>query len=107
MDDVRPYRHEGTPLVEVPIQWTLDDAPHFWFDSASWTKRIATAGDGALDLGRGVPRHPEMGGCCVFTMHPQVIGRPIGWRSSTAFIGFVARHEDVWVATTAEIAGRM
>jgi peptidoglycan-N-acetylglucosamine deacetylase len=29
MDDVRPYRHQGSGLVELPTQWLLDDAAHF------------------------------------------------------------------------------
>ena len=37
MDDFRPYRHPGRRLVELPVQWILDDWPHFaWYagDSA-------------------------------------------------------------------------
>ena len=42
MDDIRPYRH-ANGLVELPVQWLLDDAPHFWFDGrASWNKKICT-----------------------------------------------------------------
>jgi hypothetical protein len=48
-----------------------------------------------------------MGGCCVFTMHPQIIGRPSRLAFLDGFIALVAGHEDVWVATTAEIAGRV
>ena len=44
MDDIRPYRLARPRLVEVPISWILDDAAHFWFDGASWTKSIATTG---------------------------------------------------------------
>jgi peptidoglycan/xylan/chitin deacetylase (PgdA/CDA1 family) len=107
MDDVRPYRHDGSPLVEVPIQWILDDAPHFWFDNASWTKSIAPAATVRSIWEEEFLGIREMGGCCVFTMHPQIIGRPGRLAFLDAFIGFVAGHEDVWVATTAEIAGRM
>ena len=49
----------------------------------------------------------EMGGCCVFTMHPQIIGRPGRLAFLDAFIAFVTGHEDVWVTTTAGIAGRV
>ena len=27
MDDVRPYLHPGTDIVELPVQWMLDDTP--------------------------------------------------------------------------------
>ncbi len=43
MDDLRPCRHAGSQLVEIPIQWILDDAAHFWFDASTWDKKIATA----------------------------------------------------------------
>jgi len=42
MDDIRPYRHEGSTIIEVPVQWILDDAPHFWFGIDAGTKPIAT-----------------------------------------------------------------
>src|SRR5437899_12830096 len=30
MDDVSPYLHPGEPpVVELPVQWVLDDAPYF------------------------------------------------------------------------------
>lgn len=35
MDDIRPYRHEGKSLIELPVQWMLDDAADFWFDGGS------------------------------------------------------------------------
>jgi peptidoglycan/xylan/chitin deacetylase (PgdA/CDA1 family) len=31
MDDIRPYRHGASGIVELPVHWTLDDAPHFSF----------------------------------------------------------------------------
>lgn len=105
MDDIRPYRHEGTDLVEVPIQWILDDAAHFWFAGDSWTKGIATTEAVRSIWAAEFLGIRELGGACVFTMHPQVIGRPGRLSFLEEFIGFVAGHQDVWVATTREIAG--
>lgn len=107
MDDIRPYRHGGSHLVEVPISWILDDAPHFWFDGASWTKSIATTAAVRALWEQEFLGIREMGGACVFTMHPQIIGRPGRLGFLDEFIGFVASHPDVWVATTAQIAGRV
>jgi peptidoglycan/xylan/chitin deacetylase (PgdA/CDA1 family) len=106
MDDVRPYRHPGTSVVEVPIQWILDDAPHFWFDAESWSKQIATIETVRSLWEKEFLGIREMGGACVFTMHPQVIGRPGRLAFLEEFIRFVRDHEDVWVATTREIARR-
>jgi hypothetical protein len=40
-------------------------------------------------------------------MHPQVIGRPYRLELLDHMLGYVAGHEDVWVATCAEIAARV
>ncbi len=106
MDDVRPYRHEGTSLVEVPVQWILDDAAHFWFAGASWTKSIATTAAVRSIWEEEFLGIREMAGACVFTMHPQIIGRPGRLAFLEAFMTVVTGHEDVWVATAGEIASR-
>jgi peptidoglycan-N-acetylglucosamine deacetylase len=107
MDDLRPYRREGTSLVEVPIQWILDDAAHFWFDGETWTKKISTASE-VREIWEGEFRgYHRLGGAFVLTMHPQVIGRPYRLEMLDSFIGFVRAHDDVWVATCREIASRV
>jgi hypothetical protein len=37
----------------------------------------------------------------------EIIGRPSRLAFLDAFIAFVTGHEDVWITTTAEIAGRV
>ncbi|MFM7717974.1 MAG: polysaccharide deacetylase family protein [Actinomycetota bacterium] len=104
MDDIRPYRHAGGAVVEVPIQWILDDAPHFWFDPASWTKKISTVEEVRSIWEAEVRGIVGLGGAAIVTCHPQVIGRPgrIGFLEE--FIATVQSLPDVWIATTAEIA---
>ena len=106
MDDIRPYRHEGTHIAEVPIHWILDDAPHFWFDPASWTKKISTVEEVGSIWEKEVAGIVELGGAAILTCHPQIIARPgrIGFLES--FIAYVQDLEDVWIATTGEIAER-
>ena len=106
MDDIRPYRLDHPRLVEVPISWILDDAAHFWFDGASWTKSIATTAAVRAIWEEEFLGIRRLGGACVFTMHPQIIGRPGRLAFLDAFIGFVTGHDDVWVTTTAQIASR-
>jgi peptidoglycan-N-acetylglucosamine deacetylase len=107
MDDLRPYRRQGKALVEVPIQWILDDAAHFWFDGATWTKKIATASE-VREIWEGEFRgYRRLGGAFVLTMHPQVIGRPYRLEMLDAFIGSVRAHDDVWIATCREVAARV
>jgi peptidoglycan/xylan/chitin deacetylase (PgdA/CDA1 family) len=107
MDDIRPYRHDGSSVIEVPIQWILDDAPHFWFDPASWTKKISTVEEVRSIWEREVLGIRELGGAAIITCHPQIIGRPGRLGFFEGFVEFVLGHEDLWVATTGEIAGRV
>ncbi len=107
MDDLRPYRREGTSLVEVPIQWILDDAAHFWFDGSTWTKKISTA-DEVRSIWEGEFRgYRRLGGAFVLTMHPQIIGRPYRLELLDGFMTFVQQHDDAWIATCREIAARV
>jgi len=108
MDDLRPYRHEGKRLVELPIQWILDDAPHFWFDSiGGWNRRISAPSDVREILESEFRGIRELGCSFVLTMHPQVIGRPSRLALLDEFMTFVQAHGDVWIATCREIAGRV
>jgi len=107
MDDLVPYRREGSSLVEVPIQWILDDAAHFWFDGDSWTKKISTASE-VREIWEGEFRgYRRLGGAFVLTMHPQVIGRPSRLELLDGFMGLVRSHDDVWIATCREVAARV
>jgi peptidoglycan-N-acetylglucosamine deacetylase len=107
MDDLWPYRHEGTSIVELPVQWTLADSAHWWFDGQSWTKTIATVSAvKEIWVGEYLGIR-KLGGCCVFTMHPQVIGRPYRLAFLDELMGFVKEHDDVWIATCGEIAARV
>jgi peptidoglycan-N-acetylglucosamine deacetylase len=106
MDDIVPYRHRGSPIVEVPVQWILDDAPHFWFDAAAWNKKISTTGEFRQIWEEEFLGIREHGGAAIFTMHPQIIGRPSRLRALEELIAFVGGHDDTWVATCGEIAAR-
>ena len=107
MDDLKPYRREGTSLIEIPIQWTLDDAAHFWFDGATWSKKISTASE-VREIWEGEFRgYQRLGGAFVLTMHPQVIGRPYRLELLDGFLTFVREHDDAWIATCREIAARV
>ena len=108
MDDLRPYRHEAKQLVELPIQWILDDAAHFWFDGReSWTRRISTPSEVREIWDAEFAGIRDLGGAFVLTMHPQIIGRPSRLALLDGFIAHVRRHTDVWITTCREMAGRV
>ena len=108
MDDVTPYRHPGKQLAELPVQWTLDDAPHFWFDGiAGWTRKISTPSEVREIWEAEFAGIREFGGAFVLTMHPQIIGRPGRLPLLDGLIAHVRDHADVWIATCRDIAERV
>ncbi len=107
MDDLRPYRHEGSPLIELPVQWMLDDAPHFWFDGASsWDKTISAPSRVFEIWKEELEGIRLLGGLFVLTMHPQLTGRPSRLAMLRELIDVMKAHADLWVATAREVAER-
>ncbi|WP_053226457.1 polysaccharide deacetylase family protein [Solirubrobacter soli] len=66
MGDDRPYT--AGPLVELPVHWSLDDAPYF---------EASPAGSGLWDVWR---RELELAAderrAITLTLHPEILGRP-------------------------------
>jgi peptidoglycan-N-acetylglucosamine deacetylase len=104
MDDVRPYRHEGRPLVELPVQWLLDDAAHWWFSAGDWSRKIATTAEVRSIWEEELTGIRELGGACIFTMHPQIVGRPSRLAFLDAFLEFARGLEGTWIAACDDIA---
>ena len=107
MDDLVPYRRTGTSLVEVPVQWILDDAAHFWFSGADWARKISTTEEVRQIWEAEFAGYHRLGGAFVLTMHPQIIGRPSRLDLLDGFVDFVKFHDDVWIATCRDIAARV
>jgi hypothetical protein len=70
MRDDRPYRldTQSGPLWELPVHWTLDDAPHF--ASGGDADALLRIWRAELALARGEGRH------VTYTLHPEILGRP-------------------------------
>ena len=76
MDSIHPYQHpEG--IVEVPVQWVLDDGLYFLVSYHPPNYRVPRAAAEVasiwLDELRGVG---DSGGALTMTLHPQLVGRP-------------------------------
>ena len=105
MNDVYPYLHPGTPpVVELPVQWVLDDAPYFLMHP-----RLAPRPMQSPEVVFGIWRDEfrgfyEWGGLFNLTCHPQVIGHPSRLLMLRRLIRFVKRHRGVWWATASEVA---
>ena len=104
MDDVRPYVHPSCDVVELPVHWTLDDAAHFWFSGDTWTKKISTNAEVEQIMAAESEGIGAMGGCVVYTFHPQVIGRPGRLPLLERLLRRAVSDSSTWVATSAEIA---
>jgi peptidoglycan/xylan/chitin deacetylase (PgdA/CDA1 family) len=69
MGDDRPYvvRRPGGGLVELPVHWSLDDAPHFAHTTD--VAGLLTSWQAELYAARRERRH------VTFTLHPEILGR--------------------------------
>lgn len=104
MDDIAPYRHPGRRLIELPVQWMLDDWPHFgWHtgDSARTIKPTSHVEEIWSEEFEGIHR---FGGSTILTMHPQVSGRPSRIALLDRMIDRFQTMGGVWIATCSEIA---
>ena len=108
MADDRPYElmEEGEPtgIVELPVEWLLDDYPYFGFSRYSsvrphikpmdvfeiWASEFATA--------------YKEGTLFVLTMHPKYIGHRSRIDMLEKLIKHMQKHEGVWFATHEDIA---
>jgi peptidoglycan/xylan/chitin deacetylase (PgdA/CDA1 family) len=98
-----PWIHDGTSIVELPVQWILDDAPFFLFGGGR--ARPISSAENAFNVWteefRGIYRY---GGLFNLTMHPQLIGRPGRVMMLERMIDFMRGFPDVWFATGADVA---
>ena len=108
MADDAPYEVlvDGQPsgIVQLPVEWILDDYPYFWMDRFS-TIRPTMTPDEVLSIWQAEfdVAHEE-GGMFILTMHPHVIGH----RSRMAMLERLVTHMrgrgGVWFATHEQIA---
>jgi len=106
MDDVVPYVHPGPgrPIVELPVQWLLDDAPFFMFNPRLVNRPMQSA-----EVVYGIWRDEllgmcQWGGLFDLTMHPQLIGQPSRLLYLRKLIRLAKGRPDVWWATGREVA---
>lgn len=105
MDTFLPYQHPETDVMELPVQWILDDAPFFLFRPSGATRPIQPAAHALQAWQEEFAGIYTYGGLCMLTMHPQLSGRPGRVQMLERFIAYVrAMPEPVWFATGAEVA---
>jgi peptidoglycan/xylan/chitin deacetylase (PgdA/CDA1 family) len=107
LDGDAPYRMAAGPgtLIEVPVDWALDDWEQYAF-YPGWT------GSGVIESpakAREIwslearAQHAQ-GGCWVLTNHPFLSGRPSRLAALEQLVEEVAGLDGMWVTTLADIA---
>ena len=108
MADDWPYEivanGEATGVVELPVEWILDDAPYFGFSRYAAIRPHSTPDDVLSIWKAEFDMAWEERGMFLLTMHPHVIGH----RSRIAMLERLLDHVDaageVWYATHEEVA---
>lgn len=98
--------HSGQrSLVEIPIQWALDDWEQFCFlPDISGSGLIETPRKARELWQDEFEALRDVGGCWVLTSHPFLTGRPSRARQLDELMAHVTSCADVWTASLEEIA---
>ena len=102
MGDDIPYR-VGTPagdLIELPVQWILDDYPHFSVNHGGISSPQKVFDVWSTEFAG----YHRFNGCFVLTMHPFVSGRPSRIALLEQMLQYISGFDGVWWATLEEIA---
>jgi peptidoglycan-N-acetylglucosamine deacetylase len=94
---------EAGPLVEVPVQWLLDDAPLFRHVYGA-TNAIADPGRVLQMWSREFAAMHQENGCFVLTCHPFLSGRASRIDLLEELVRFMRRARGVWFTTGEAVA---
>ncbi|MEW6455317.1 MAG: polysaccharide deacetylase [Acidobacteriota bacterium] len=108
MADDKPYEilYEGksSGIVEIPVEWILDDYPYFGMDRFSPIRPHSTPDD-VLSIWKGeFAKAYDEGITFVLTMHPQIIGHRSRILMLEKLIQYIISFQNVWFATHETIA---
>jgi len=100
MDRDHPYKHVvngvKTDLVELPVQWLLDDAP-YWLYSTRLPGRQIAAPETVLQTWHGefdgLYAERAQGTSYVLALHPQISGRPYRLAILEQLITHMRQHD--------------
>lgn len=109
MADERPYtlavNGGAHRLLEIPVDWVLDDFAHFAFWKPPVYMRGMAAGSHVLEIWRSeFEGYYETGGCFTVTMHPSIIGRHHRIQVLERLIQEIRQRDDVWFARCIDVA---
>lgn len=88
---------EKSEIIEIPINWTLDDAPFWLLSGHTWGAPMPAPSTvfEAWSEEFSYLYEESFENCFVLTCHPQIIGRPGRMRMLERLIRFLKEHKDV------------
>jgi len=108
MADDRPYEvvaaGQPTGIVELPVEWILDDAPYFGMDRFSTIRptmnqeEVYAIWKGEFDVAY------EERGLFILTMHPHIVGHRARAAMLDRLVAYMKSKPGVWFATHEQIA---
>ncbi len=108
MADDRPYEilDEGKPsgIVELPVEWIMDDYPYFGFDRFSAIRPLISPQDVLSIWSAEFDKAYEEGTLFILTMHPKIIGHRSRISMLEKLIQHILSRKNVWFATHEDIA---
>jgi peptidoglycan/xylan/chitin deacetylase (PgdA/CDA1 family) len=108
MADDRPYElnenNSPTGVVELPVEWLLDDYPYFGFSRFSSVRPQIKPRDVLEIWSAEFEKAYSEGTMFLLTMHPKYIGHRSRIVMLEELIRFIKSHDGVWFATHADIA---
>jgi peptidoglycan/xylan/chitin deacetylase (PgdA/CDA1 family) len=111
MDADHPYELAvagGGSLVEIPIQWALDDWEQYCYVPEFSGSGLIESPVKAIEMWRlEFEAIRAEGGCFVLTNHPFLSGRPSRAQALDTLIEYVCSRDDVWVASMSAIANHV
>ena len=95
---------QPTGIVELPVEWILDDFPYFWMDRSS-TVRPTMTPDEVFSIWKAEfdVAYDERG-MFILTMHPHVIGHRARMAMLDRLVAYMKTKPGVWFATHEDIA---
>ncbi|WP_426247372.1 polysaccharide deacetylase family protein [Nocardioides sp. LHG3406-4] len=108
MDGDEPYliaHAAGRPLVELPVQWGLDDwEPFAYLPEITGSGVIAHPREVVSRWTDEYQATTDEGGHFILTCHPFLSGRPSRTRALEELVATAVADPGVWVATMGEVA---
>lgn len=99
-----PYLLSGRerPMVELPVSWSLDDAPYLLCTSRSYSRPVSGKylGEKWCNELLAVTRY---GGTGILTVHPWLIGRSSAFTALEMVLDYISVNPDIWTGTAVEL----